>query len=494
MKKSDSQALVSIAVYTSTRHSYLREAVLNTVKKAPIVLLSLTLSGLSGCASFWISGADQLQTNIPVSAQSEEHTQAENVPLWSDLVSASALEALLAEAEQNNPQLAASTARWKASMAAARISQGRTLPTLGGNVDGNRQRRAGTAFSTAGNSVTETATAVLAVNWELDIWGRLAVDAEVGQLAADEQQYLMQWTRFSLGAQLSKAWLDTIESQQQSSLARQREANLAENLDIIERGFDSGIRQALDVYSARAEAASSRANTESRLQTEQAIKRQLEVQLGRYPDGVLIAPDSAPVVAALPRILPLSLLNRRPDVLAAQRALEAQFGRVQSAKLSRLPSLNIRGNWGASNRALHQVLSGDDMLWNIASGLTAPIFQGGQLVAEQKRQNALLEAATADYKRIVLNALLETEQAMANEMQLGQQLQAAREAGRISDLAEQQAFESYLAGLTNINTWLQAQRTAFDRQSQLLQLESSFLKNRIDLYLALGGDFGFVAN
>ena len=156
----------------------------------------------------------------------------------------------------------------------------------------------------------------------------------------------------------------------------------------------------------------------------------------------------------------------------------------------RLPRFSFTGSSGALSSSLSDVLSGNDTTWSLLGGITAPLFQGGQLAAEQQRQRHLLNAQIATYKQTALRAFQEVEQTLSSEQQLLMQQYAAQQAAEISALAQDQALEQYVAGISNINTWLQAQRNAFDRSSALLQTQASVLKNRVDLYLALGGNFG----
>ncbi len=455
-----------------------------------------TFAGLIACTPLLDKDASKTVPPAPELAVGWSSEESVNAPLqWADFVDSAELAQIIEEAQLNNLDLQASTARRNAAFEQAKIASGRRWPALSAALDGNRQQRASTAFTTAGSAITETVSASVSASWEVDVWGELALGQKSAFNTALQQEQLLRWSQFSLSAQIARTWLDSIESQQQWQLAQQREKNLRDNLDIIENGFSSGIRDALDVYSARAEADASQANTVLRQQNFQSLVRQLEVLLGRYPGNALTLPKSAPSLRIeIPQQLPLNLLERRPDVIAGRHALISQQANLGVAKAKRLPGLNLRGSYGASNRRLRDVLDGDDIFWSAIAGLTAPLFQGGQLAAEQRRQAALLEASVADYKSTLLTAISEVEQGIDNELLINERLDAARRADQISRQAEQQAFESYVAGLTNLNTWLQAQRTAFDRQSQLLQLETELLKNRIGFYLALGGDFGIAGS
>lgn len=472
-------------------------------KQSMFLVLALNLT-LTGCVGVFdksdsalvptvesiLSERDPIQTeanNDVIGSLAENHRiekqHEKKMAPWTSLLNSSTLNALLEEADQYNLDLQALFSRWEAAQATNRAALGRRLPSLSA---GLQRDRSAVAENDVNNSVVGNFTA----SWELDLWGRLALGHKSAFNNALQQSELLRWAQLSLASMLTQNWLDRIEAGQQLLLAEQREKNLQDNLDIIENGFRAGIREALDVYSARAEFAGSQSSTLERRQRTKDLGRQLAALLGRFTSAGITVPAVTPAVAnVLPEQLSLNLLERRPDVVASARALVAQQANLGIARANRLPSFNIRGSYGASNDTLHRVLDGDDLLWNTVLGLTAPLFQGGQIKAEQQRQQALLDASMADYKKSVLAALFEVEQALDYESVISEQLAATRRANDISQLAERRAFESYVAGLSNLNTWLQAQRTAFDRSSQLLRLENDLLKNRIALYLALGGDF-----
>lgn len=464
--------------------------------KNPITAIAVA-SILAGCVQLDTNTRENL-SNLPnkvTSSKWQDDSQGNtNKPralalqhpaiVWTDIVSDPKLSALIADAITNNPNLQASKARTRAANAFARSSSGARWPNLDFGISKHR--------TGSDTNVGDSYTANVTSSWEIDIWGRLRNTNLAAQHSAQQQQALLTWAHYSLAAQASKLWIDSIESKRQWHLAQQREKNLADNLAIIEDGFRSGIRPALDVYSARAEFANSQSNTFSRQRLFQQTQRQLAALLGLNPQSNLQIPDTLPVInKANTQQLSLSLIETRPDVSASFDALNAQLAQLKVARANRLPRLSFTGQYGASNNAsLSDALQGDDLLWSALGNLTAPLFRGGQLKNEEQRQQALLDANVADYKDRVLNAVREVEQSLDNETLLSEQQHAADIAKSTAAQAQGQAFESYVAGLSNLNTWLQAQRLAFDRRSQLMQLQAQRLKNRLDLHLALGGAFG----
>ena len=402
---------------------------------------------------------------------------------WHQVIHSEQLDALIEEALKHNQDLQASASRVLAARSQAEIASGELLPEIDATLDGGRQRN---AIGDTSNSFS----ASLNLRWELDVWGRLSNAEQAALLSYQEQQQLFYDARRSLAGQVAIAWIDAIEAKRQYQLSSAQENSLKESLDVIEDGFQRGIRPALDVYSARAEWLNGQTDTQERQLNLNTALRDLSVLIGRYPSVENDVPEALPLsLTALPKGLSSELLERRADVQAAYSAVLSQQSNVLSAGANRLPRFTLTASVGATSDSLSDVVRGDELVWNALGGLTAPIFDAGRLEAEEQRQQFLLEAAIADYRQTALTAFSEVEQTLDADYWIAKQLVSAKASVDVSQQAEQQAFENYLAGLENLNTWLQAQRTAFSRSSQLMALEAGYFQNRIQLHQALGGEF-----
>ena len=410
---------------------------------------------------------------------------------WHEIIQSEQLDQLIAEVLVHNKDLQATASRLLVARKQVEIASGERLPELDLSLDGSRQRN---ALGTTGNHTTGNQfSAGLNLSWELDVWGRLSDAEQVALFTAEQQQALYQAAKLSLAGQVASDWIAAIEAKRQYALAQTRQQSLAASLEVIEDGFQVGIRQALDVYSARAEWINGKTEILERKQAVNDQLRALSLLLGRYPSLLSDIPDQLPdslvALDALDENLSSSLLERRPDVQAAYQAVQSQQSNVLVAGSNRLPRFTLTARTGASSEHLSDVLRGDDFIWNALGGITAPIFNAGRLAAEEQRQQHLLAAAIADFRQTALTAFAEVEQGIDHDHFIVLGLASASAAVEVSQQAEQQAFESYLAGLENLNTWLQAQRSAFERSSRLMQLEARYFQNRIQLHQALGGDF-----
>jgi multidrug efflux system outer membrane protein len=274
------------------------------------------------------------------------------------------------------------------------------------------------------------------------------------------------------------------------ALAQRTVASFGRSRAAIEERYRGGLVTALDVRLARENEATARANLAQRRREQDAAARSLEVVLGRYPAAGLRPPATLPGIAhPVPAGLPATLLDRRPDLVAAGLRLDAAGARARGARKNRLPSLSLTTSGGTASEHLKDLLDWDRLVWSLVSGLTQPLFAGGRLSAEAALARAQDSEALADYAREALTAFREVEAALAAEGHYTDQAAAlevaAAESGRAADLAQ----ERYTEGLIDIVTLLEAQRRAFTAESARLRTARERLANRVDLYLALGGDF-----
>jgi outer membrane protein TolC len=187
--------------------------------------------------------------------------------------------------------------------------------------------------------------------------------------------------------------------------------------------------------------------------------------------------------------LPADLVSRRPDLIASERRLAAAGARVTEARRALYPRLSLTASGGRSSNALKDLLDGDFAVWNLVSNLTQPLFQGGRLRAGVDLATSNSDRALALFADSVLRAFGEVETALAAEGYLAQQEVSLRSAAAEASASQILATERYAQGLVDMATLLEAQRRSFEAESQLLSVRRQRLDARIDLHLALGGDF-----
>ena len=417
-------------------------------------------------------------------------TNAPAVAGWLNDFNDATLNALVREAMAKNPDLRVTAARLKAAQANVRIARADRLPTLTAAAVASRTKRNSTSGFVVRSSRNKRFSPELDLAWEVDVWERLADNQIAARLDAEQAMANLQGARLSLAANTAKGWFSLAETHLQAQLAQQTLKSYTNNLAVLEEGLQKGLTKALDVRLMRTSVRNAEGNLQLRLRERDAARRSLEVLLGAYPKSALALGVSLPTLTnAVPTGLPAQLLERRPDVIAAQRHYLATHQRVNSAKKDRLPQIRLTGSYGTSSDELRNVLDIENNIWSLAANLTKPIFDAGKIKSQVERARAQREEAKYQYVQTTLQAFAEVETALAAEGFLTKQETALHGASTEAKEAEKLALNDYSAGLVDIVTVLESQRWVFDAERSLLQLQNLRLQNRIDLYLALGGEF-----
>jgi NodT family efflux transporter outer membrane factor (OMF) lipoprotein len=394
------------------------------------------------------------------------------------------LTAVVTEAIANNLDLRAAAGRVDVARQSVGIVSAKLKPQVGLDVGGSVVKDADQpdAF-TAGQGV-------IGVSWELDIWGKVRAQkaASVAGYNAAALQYA--WARQSLAALTAKAWYLAVETRQLLSLSERSVLNYSQLLELVQLRRAAGKVSDLDV----AEASAKLHTAQSQLRAAQAdyadARRVLEVLLGRYPSAELAVADSfVPVPPPVAAGIPSLLLSRRPDVASQEQAVLAAFRSQESARLALLPSFGLTLSGGKLSDALLSLLSLNPWMVGGAVGMLVPIYQGGALRAQVRVATAQQEVQVARYGAVLLRAFAEVERALTNELLLAERLVAERAALVNRTDAVRIAMLKYRAGGIDLLSVIELQTSQLATEATVIQLENARLATRIDLYLALGGDF-----
>ncbi|MCB1126024.1 MAG: efflux transporter outer membrane subunit [Verrucomicrobiae bacterium] len=400
-----------------------------------------------------------------------------------------------AEALRENHNLKQALARVDAAVAQARIAGADLQPQVGFNFDAAKRQQVFVGLPIPGgpSALTSKSTsygASLNLTWELDVWGRIRAgqSAALANVQASESDYLGAME--SLAAQTVRAWVGAIAAEHQLRLAHATEESFRLTAEQLGERYRRGLRSALDYRFAMNNHAAAKALVSLRDRERQAAVRQLEILLGRYPAGSADTGDALPLlVGEVPAGLPSELLERRPDLAASERRLAASLARVKEAKRALLPRISLTAGGGRTSAELADLLDASYNMWNLAANLAQPVFQGGRLRANVKLTEAQAREALEAYHGVVLRAFGEVEIALSSESQLREREDALAEAAVQSSEALRLAEERYFAGLIEFVTLMEAQRGAFNAETELIRVRQQRLDNRIDLFLALGGGF-----
>jgi multidrug efflux system outer membrane protein len=289
---------------------------------------------------------------------------------------------------------------------------------------------------------------------------------------------------------VARAYFSTIEASQQAANAQEILSYYSEASRLADVRKEQGHASDFDLAQIKSRTASAQdALYVAQSARAQAI-RAIQVVTSHYPTGRLTTRSSFPdQPRAVPAGLPAQLLERRPDVIAAEHRFAAAFHRVGEAKAARLPRFAISGVGGLGTAQLDGVGTLNAFTWSLASGITQPIFFGGELKAQQDVRTAEQKAAAASYTATALRAFEDVENALANDYYLGKREGALTEVVENSSTTVRLGGEQLEQGQIDTFTALRLAGENLAAKIQLTQIRASRLRERVNLHLALGGDF-----
>lgn len=453
-----------------------------------IVLILPLILILPGCSYFQAVDSAPETVKIPDQWTSAITEKQQPVGPWLDEFSAPQLNNLVEEAFEKNPSIQSLIAGIAIAEEQTWLSWSAFWPRINGGLKASRNQRSSASGFAVSSSRVNNVGFSLDFLWEIDLWYKLGNELEATEYEKTAVLSDLNAAQLSLAANITKTWFDAIVASQQVKLADKTISSFQNALDIIERGYDRGLYKALDVRLARSSLINARGRKENFLKIQDEKTRIVEALLGRYPSASLELPEQLPTVShPLPNSVPSSLLERRPDIIAAEQRFFASDQRMLKARKNMFPTIQISGAGGTSTKKLDEIFNPEFLIWNIAGNLTQPIFHGSQLFAERSQAEARVKQAAANYAQVALQAFQEVETTMAAEKWLQNQQNLLIAEVTESAEAERLAEDDYITGLTDIITLLDAQRRAFDSENSLLELHKQRLQNRVNLYLALGG-------
>ena len=383
------------------------------------------------------------------------------------------LDALVAEAlREQNPNLRVLAAQVDRAAAAVDLAGSALKPNVG-LATGISEN-----LSDSGPESTSSGASVV-MSWEADVWGRVQAGANAAEENLRATVADFAFARQSLVANVAKTWYLAIELQAQERLAGDVVDLRTELLEVVETRAELGVVSEQDVYLARADLNAAEDALRQTVGGQKDARRALEILVGRYPGAQIeVARDLVPVPPAVSTGLPSELLERRPDLIAADRRVAREFFLTEEARLARLPRFSLTAGAGLG-----------DAISDLSAGLIAPLYTGGALEAQLEGATASQEAAIAAYAVAVLNAFEEVETALTYETLLMEREGFLRSVVENEQKAYQIQRDRYDLGAIDLLGVLQMQSRWIAARIALLRVQNERLARRINLHLALGGSF-----
>jgi len=453
-------------------------------------ILALAVSAFAGCALQAPPERDELAKqalpNLQVPAAWTAQSGTAGVPgaigdRWLASFRDPQLDAIVQEALVNNPDLRVAAARVEQAASYVKVAGATLLPQV------NALARGGGALS--GDSSGLEGVGIFA-NWELDLWGRVRAGRESARDQYTSAALDAEYARQSLAALVAKSWFLATEARMQKAIAEEMAGSSEKQLVLAQDRLRIGRGDEYDVALSKANVATFRDTARSLDLSFQQAVRALEALAGRYPAAALAVPAQlAPVPGPVPVGMPSELLERRPDVIAAERRVAAAFYRVEEAKAARLPRISLTAAVSSISSELFVLKERDNPLWSAGASLTAPLFTGGALQGQVEVRTAEQKQALAEYGRIGARAFGEVENALSSAFVLEDReailTQAVVDNARVLELANVR----YRVGVGDLRAVQQQSLALHAARTALLRVRVERLVQRVNLHLALGGSF-----
>ena len=411
---------------------------------------------------------------------------------WWTLFDDRELDALQSRLLAGSPDLQAAQARYLQARAAGAQLQAARLPTVNAvaSTQALQQARDRPLRVIGPTSPDHYHAYTLAadVSYEVDLWGR--VDSLVASGAAQTQaaQADLASTRLILQAQLADAYLALRGLDADQALLAQTEAAHARASELVRQRHGVGIASGLDVARAEGQLESVRSQIQQSAAQRALLENTVAALVGEPASGFALAPATAPV--ALPRVppgLPSTLLQRRPDVAAAQRRVSAAGAGVGVARAAFFPALTLSATGGLQSSHLGTLLSAPNLFWAVGPGMVLGLFDGGRRQAELDRTRAVLDEAAARYRGVAIAAFQQVEDSLTLLARYGAAAESERAQVRASQRALDLAMARYREGAASYLEVVTAQTAALQGRRTLLDLETRQRRATVQLVRALGG-------
>jgi NodT family efflux transporter outer membrane factor (OMF) lipoprotein len=421
----------------------------------------------------------------PTEWSTEELAKNVKVPTrWLESFNDPVMLKLIEEAKSNNINLQVAAGNMDKAWLLAKQSGAALKPTADLSL-GRTQ-----SGSVEGSASNRNVTVGLQASWEVDVWGRMSagVDAATASAQAAEADYI--FAQHSLSANVAKTYFKVIEAKLQADITRKNLAALGKGMRIAQAKYDNGVSSGQDVALNRANLASAKEQLINIEGSERDALRALEVLLGRYPDASVEIPDTLPDLPPPPSAgIPSELLERRPDIVSAERKIASAFNATDRAKAAQLPRFSLTASVNSASSSLSDVLDPANAVWQLGANLIAPLLDGGRRKIDVEIATVEQKQAISNYAQTALMAFSEIENNLDQGRVLANRETALSEVFRHSDKAYSIAKLRYKEGEIELLDALQIQQQTISAESQLLSIERAQLEQRINFYLALGGSW-----
>jgi NodT family efflux transporter outer membrane factor (OMF) lipoprotein len=465
-----------------------------------LTLSAVALASLTACANF--SGIFS-QAQPITTAQAGLSSQAipvDSVALdsqWWTAFGDAQLNQLVERAIAQNPSLRVAQARVQRVQAGVDSAQSASAPQLNASLDASRQlyTRNGLVPAPIAGSEREIATAQLAGSWELDLFGknRAALDAAIGQSRAAQAD--AQAARMLLASNVARNYFQWMRVQGQLEVAQRTLAQRQQTQQLVKDRLQAGLDTQLELQQSESALPEARFQIESLREQEALLLNALAALTGQQNAPLALVPSTKGAITSVAYVhtsvqsVPLDLLGRRADVVAARWRAEAASREVDNAKTLFYPNINLNAFAGFSSIGFDKLVQSSSGQWGVGPAIRLPLFEGGRLRANLKGKTADLDAAVEGYNAAVADAVRDVADQLTSTRAIARQQTEQVAAQRAAEAAYAIAVQRYEAGLGNYLNVLNAETAVLAQRKLAVDLAARSVDTQIQLIRALGGGF-----
>jgi NodT family efflux transporter outer membrane factor (OMF) lipoprotein len=402
---------------------------------------------------------------------------------WWELFNDPELNALASQVEVSNQNVAAAIASYAQARALVAQQRAGLFPTV--SLDAGATRSGG-----GGDTPKRTNYQVsIGGDWEPDVWGRLRHGVEGAQAGVQASLADLQAAKLSAQGELATDYFNLRQLDVQRALLEQTVAGYQRSLTIATNRYNAGVAPHSDSLQAQTQLANAQADLLGVERQRATLEHAIAVLVGKAPGNFSLAlrPAWQAVLPEIPFGVPSTLLQRRPDVAAAERRAAQANEQIGVAQAAFFPSLHLSGSAGSNAASIGDLFKASSLVWSLGASLAQTIFDGGLRRAQVESARASFEQASARYRQTVLAAFQGVEDDLVASRVLQSQLALRQQAAEAANLVEQQMSNRYRSGLVSYTEVVTAQASALNARRSLVQAQSDRNVAAVALIQALGG-------
>ncbi|WP_080709655.1 efflux transporter outer membrane subunit [Cupriavidus metallidurans] len=457
-------------------------------------VVALACALLTGCAV----GPDYQRPDAPVPKAFKE--ASEDMPAWTgdwktaepqDIMARPdwwrvfddpVLDALMSQVKISNQNIKAAEAQYRQATASLSAARAGYFPTVGANAGVSRGATSSNGQIINGQNLT------LSANWEIDVWGRVRRQVESAQAGAQASEADLASILLSTQATLAQSYFLLRVADAQHALLDRTVADYAKSLQLVQNQYKAGTAQRSDVLQSETQLKSAQAQQLDIQITRQQLEHAIAVLVGKPPADLTVATvDNRDTIPRVPVAVPSQLLERRPDISAAERRMASANANIGVAEAAYYPTLSLSATGGLTASTLARWLSLPDRVWSIGAGLAGTVFDGGLRRANTAIAVAQYDQTVANYRQTVLGAFQEVEDNLASARVLEQESIVQNDALRSAREALSLVNNRYKAGTAALLDVLTAQTAAYTAENTTLTIMGRQYTAAVTLIKALGG-------